>query len=132
MKPLTPLPSYDEILGRIVGLLEAARRGSARAVNTIMTATYWEVGRQIVEWELGGTGRAEYGTELLKRLGHDLLRRFGRGYSWRNLYNMRLFYLGYREILQTPSAKLPPPLKKDSLLTKGWCRRPLCAGRASE
>ena len=83
-----------------------------------MTTTYWEVGRQIVEWELGGTGRAEYGAELLKRLGHDLLRRFGRGYSWRNLYNMRLFYLGYREILQTPSAKLSPPPKKDLVLEK--------------
>jgi len=58
MKPLTPLPNYNEILGRIVGLLEGARRASARSVNTIMTTTYWEVGRQIVEWELGGTGRA--------------------------------------------------------------------------
>ena len=83
-----------------------------------MTTTYWEVGRQIVEWELGGTERAEYGAELLKRLGHDLARRFGRGFSWRNLYNMRLFYLGYRAILQTTSAKLHPPPKKGLVIGK--------------
>ena len=34
--------------------------------------------------------------------------RFGRGFSLRNIYNMRLFYLAYPtdRILQTPSAKL--------------------------
>ena len=33
-----------------------------------MTATYWEVGRRIVEFEQGGEQRAEYGKEFLKRL----------------------------------------------------------------
>lgn len=39
------------------------------------------------------------------RLGDDLSARFGRGFSWRNLFRMRNFYLGW-EILPTPSAKL--------------------------
>jgi predicted nuclease of restriction endonuclease-like (RecB) superfamily len=71
-----------------------------------MTATYWEIGRRIVELEQRGEVQAAYGTELLKRLGADLTERFGRGFSWRNLYRMRLFYLAYPEILPTPSAKL--------------------------
>ena len=106
------LTGYDEVLTGIVELLETARRASARTVNAVMTATYSETGRRIVETEIGGTGRAEYGTELLKRSGADLTERLGRGFSWRNLYQMRVFYLTYPEILQTPSAKSKTPLKQ--------------------
>jgi hypothetical protein len=42
--------------------------------------------------------------ELLKMLGRDLTSRFGRGFSWRNLCQMRKFYLAYAKILQTSSA----------------------------
>ncbi len=101
---------YEGILTGMVDLLEAARRASARAVNAIMTAAYWEVGRRIVECEQKGQNQAEYGTVLLKRLALDLTSRFGRGFSWRNLYLMRGFYLAYQEILQTPSAKLAQTL----------------------
>ena len=72
MKPLTPLPNYDEVLSQIVDLLEQARRVSARSVNTIMTATYWDVGQQIVEGEQKGAGRAEYRERLMERLAQDL------------------------------------------------------------
>jgi len=75
-----------------------------------MTAAYWEVGRRIVEFEQGGEGRAGYGEALIKRLGEDLSRRFGRGFGWRNLSQMRAFYLTWpaEQILQTLSAKSPP------------------------
>jgi predicted nuclease of restriction endonuclease-like (RecB) superfamily len=106
-KGVSPLPGYGKVLAGVVDLLEAARRASARAVNAVMTATYWEIGRRIVEFEQRGEVHAEYGTELLKRLGADLTERVGRGFSWRNLYQMRSFFLAYPEILQTPSAKSP-------------------------
>jgi predicted nuclease of restriction endonuclease-like (RecB) superfamily len=108
-----PVPDYGSLLTGISDLLEHARRMSARSVNSILTATYWEVGRRIVEYEQGGKARAEYGEELLKRLGSDLTATHGRGFSWRNLFRMRGFYLGW-DILPTASAKLeahvrPPP-----------------------
>lgn len=65
------------MLSDVVELLEASRRASARAVNTIMTATYWKVGRRIVELEQGGEGRAKYRQELLKRLSVALSGRTG-------------------------------------------------------
>lgn len=98
---------YNRLLGELVVLLEAARRTSARAVNVVMTATYWEIGRRIVEFEQRGEVRAEYGEELLKRLAHDLTTRFGRGFSDRSLYKMRLFYLQHVGISPAPSAKSP-------------------------
>lgn len=95
---------YEALLGGITQLLEEARRTSARAVNALMTATYWEIGRRIVEFEQQGKARAEYGVALLKRLSEDLSARFGRGFSERNLEQMRLFYLTW-PISQTLSAE---------------------------
>jgi len=42
---------YGDVLSAMVELLEESRRTSARAVNSIMTATCWEIGRRIVEIE---------------------------------------------------------------------------------
>ena len=88
-----PVRDYLNLLGGVSELLESARRGSARAVNALMTATYWEVGRRIVEFEQGGQKRAEYGEEVLKRLADDLTARLGRGFSQFNLGRFRQFYL---------------------------------------
>lgn len=97
-------PAYQEVLFGISELLEVARRSAARAINSFMTATYWEIGRRLVEFEQGGRARAEYGEALITRLSDDLAARHGRGFSARNLRQMRAFYLGW-EIWQTPSAK---------------------------
>ncbi|MBI4578982.1 MAG: DUF1016 domain-containing protein [Planctomycetes bacterium] len=106
--PPARVSSYDAILADVVGLLDSARHASARTVNTIMTATYWLIGRRIVEHEQAGGNRAEYGEALLKRLGADLTSRFGRGFAWRNLYQMRAFFKSYPDILQTLSTKSSP------------------------
>lgn len=52
---------YGEIRNDIIELLQAARAASARSVNALMTATYWEIGHRIVEFEQQGQERAEYG-----------------------------------------------------------------------
>lgn len=95
---------YGGLLSNVSELLEQARRTSARAVNAVMTATYWQVGQRIVEFEQAGEKRAEYGAALLKKLSVDLTFRFGRGFSERNLEQMRLFFTLW-PISQTPSAE---------------------------
>jgi hypothetical protein len=99
------LAGYDKVLAGMVELLETARHVSARTVNAVMTATYWELGRRIVEVEQGGKGKAEYGEELIAHLAADLTKRFGRGFGKSSLYQMRAFHLGYPKIFQTVSAK---------------------------
>jgi len=96
--------SYGDLLSEMVALLESSRRLSARAVNSVMTASYWEIGRGIVELEQGGEGRANYGQELLPQLAKDLTKRFGRGFSRANLEYMRRFFELWR-IPQTPSGE---------------------------
>jgi len=99
------IKEYDGILDGMVKLLETARHLTARAVNAVMTATYWEVGKRIVEWELGGKDRATYGESFMEQLAQDLTGRFGRGFKKSNLYQMRSFYLAYNKIFQTLSGK---------------------------
>ena len=48
------IESYEGLLQGVVHLLERARTASARSVNAIMTSTYWEIGRRIVEYEQKG------------------------------------------------------------------------------
>jgi len=84
---------YGNLVSNIGELLEAARRTTTRSVNAIMTATYWEIGRRIVEFEQEGAERAPYGSELLKRLSGELSARFGKGFSRHNLARFRDFYL---------------------------------------
>jgi predicted nuclease of restriction endonuclease-like (RecB) superfamily len=98
--------NYTNIHGGIVELVESTRRTAARNINSLMTASYWEIGRRIVEFDQEGEGRALYGEALIKRLSADLSSRFGRGFSQRNLEQMRLFYQ-YWPIAQTASAESP-------------------------
>lgn len=107
LKASHPVVRYAGLVGGIGELLEAARHASVRVTNALMTATYWEIGRRVVEFEQHGKQRAGYGDELLVRLSMDLTQRGGRGFSVRNLQNMRLFYQAFSEvwIQQTLSAK---------------------------
>ena len=91
-------PAYTSMLDELFELLDTARRAAARSVNAVMTATYWEIGRRVVEFEQRGMRRAEYGSALLKRLSADLRSRFGRGFSISNLKHMRQFYLSRPDI----------------------------------
>ena len=105
---------YDNFRVGIVELLQAARIQTARSVNALMTASYWEIGRRIVEAEQKGKRRAGYGEQLIKRLATDLSSEFGRGFSADNLENMRRFYLAYSpsaisETVSRKSIKDTPP-----------------------
>jgi predicted nuclease of restriction endonuclease-like (RecB) superfamily len=95
---------YGRLLADISGLLEQARRTAARSLNAVLTTAYWQIGRRIVEHEQQGRRRARYGGQLIERLSQDLTAKHGRGFSQRNLEQMRAFYLGW-EIAQTPSAQ---------------------------
>ncbi len=92
---MTAPVAYTGLIGGIRELVERARHTTAHTVNSLMTATYWEVGRRIVEYEQGGNKRAAYGDELLKRLAVDLTARCGRGFSYTNLNKYRQFYAAY-------------------------------------
>lgn len=92
-----------EFVSGIKALINKARQHIVRSVNTAMVATYWEIGRRIVEEEQNGRDRAEYGKYLIRDLAGALTNEFGKGFDERNLRFMRQFYLVFpiRNTLRT-------------------------------
>ena len=90
---------YDEISN----LLKEARKSIVSNINTTMTKTYFLIGKRIVEEEQNGNERAVYGEKLIKNLSKKLTEEFGKGFSKRNLWQMKQFYLAYSKV-QTVSA----------------------------
>ncbi|ABK10045.1 MULTISPECIES: DUF1016 N-terminal domain-containing protein [Burkholderia] len=64
--------AYAGLHREIADVVASSREATARTVNALMTATYWEIGRRIVEFEQGGKGRPAYGDAVIRRLGAGL------------------------------------------------------------
>jgi len=75
---------------------------ASRSVDTSLVFRNWLFGWYIVEFEQGGSDRAEYGTILLKKIAVQLKIK---GCSERSLALCCKFYLTYSGILQAVSAK---------------------------
>lgn len=97
--------SYNNLVDRIADILKEVRTRVVREINKAQVSAYWEIGREIVEFEQKGKSRAAYGDELIIKLAKDLTEKFGRGFSKSNLFLMRQLYLTYSEKFQTPSGK---------------------------
>ena len=85
----------DRLYNKVSDLLKAARSTVLQTVNTIMVATYFEIGRMIVEEEQQGKERAKYGDQLISVLSKKLSSDFGKGFSSTNIKQMRGFYISY-------------------------------------
>lgn len=94
----------NNIYQNISELLQQARKNINKVINSAMVHTYFEIGKMIVEEEQEGKKRAEYGKKLLETLSKRLTVEFGKGFSERNLKQMRMFYQKY-SIGQTLSAQ---------------------------
>jgi len=111
--------NYNNLLDKIAEILVEARRRVVREINKAQVLAYWEIGREIVEFEQKGKIRAAYGKELIKRLSKDMTEKFGKGFSQINIRNMRRLYLEFpTQIQQTLSVKSQkrPPLSRESAI----------------
>jgi len=93
-----------DFYSKVADLLKEARKSVVQTVNKTMVYTYFEIGRMIVEEEQKGKERAQYGKRIIEELSKRLQAEFGKGFSQRNLEQMRRFYLIYSKT-QTPSAE---------------------------
>jgi predicted nuclease of restriction endonuclease-like (RecB) superfamily len=87
--------SLQFLLRNLRELIQDARRQVLRTADSVQVQTCWEMGRHIVEFEQGGSARAEYGKRLLPTLADALTSEFGKGFDASNLRYMRLFYQAF-------------------------------------
>jgi predicted nuclease of restriction endonuclease-like (RecB) superfamily len=99
------IDSYQQLIDHIGECLVQGQQRAFEQVNTLLVETYWQIGQYIVEFEQKGNERAEYGSRLLTQLSRDLKTAYGKGFSRRNVLDMRRFYVSYPK-WQMVSAKL--------------------------
>lgn len=108
VKPVAkePIPPKEisGIYQRVREILESARSGVARTVNTTQVVANWLIGREIIEEEQRGKERADYGERLIAKLSAKLLAEFGPGYAVRNLASFREFYREYPALIEISHA----------------------------
>ncbi len=97
-----------QIIHDISDILRQAQANAYRNINKAMVQAYWLVGQRIVEENQQGEAKAAYGKSIIKNISQALQAEFGKGFSERNLENMRAFYLQY-PISQTVSAEFQAP-----------------------
>jgi len=89
------LTEQNPLFSAVAQIIHEARKRSCATVNTILLATYWQIGQLICEDERQGDKRAHYGKGLLKELARNLTLEFGKGFDERNLNNIRAFYRAF-------------------------------------
>lgn len=87
--------TYQALLLDIAGIYDKAAMNLQAAVDEILKKAYWQIGRRIVQTEQSGKLRAGYGDHLLEDISHDLTQMNRKGFSVRNLRNMRQVYLAF-------------------------------------
>lgn len=102
------LPEYQTFLDEITTHIQTTRIRVAKAANRETIALYWWLGEQIVLKQ----EQYNWGQSVVEKLSHDLKARFPGakfGFSPRNLWQMRRFYLEYRKNvkLQQLVAEIP-------------------------
>ena len=96
--------SPDNVVERVVAILQSAQDHVARSVNSTQVVANWLVGREIVEGEQAGARKGGYGERLIEALAEALSARVGRGYSATNLRWFRQLYLEYPALLSNHHA----------------------------
>lgn len=84
-------------------ILIEARSRAYQAVNSEMVQAYWQIGQAIVEHEQQGQQKAEYGAALIDGIAVRLTQDYGKGFSRRNVFNMRAVYLAFPKVQALPA-----------------------------
>ena len=92
------LRTADALVNDIRSIIEQGRKMAYAAAGQAAIATFWNVGRRIVEEEQNGNARAEYGAKLIRNLYEKLVPVYGNSYSKRNLDYYKKFYLLYPDM----------------------------------
>ena len=77
----------------ISSIITTGQHQAYAAAGQAAIATYWNIGRRIVEEEQQGEVRAKYGSKLISELAQRLSTIYGNNYNKRNLQHYRKFYL---------------------------------------
>ena len=97
------LHSFNDLASIVQTTHDAAQSSAVKAINRMQTMRNWLIGYYIVEFEQNGKDRAEYGTQLLKKLEERVDRK---GLTTTLFKWARKFYRLYPQMMEN----LPIPI----------------------
>jgi predicted nuclease of restriction endonuclease-like (RecB) superfamily len=80
----------NNLLTHLINTINEGKNKVAIQVNSTLTLVFWQVGKKINDFILGGE-RADYGKQIVKNLSIELVDKFGRSFASRNLHRMMQF-----------------------------------------
>ena len=95
----------NKMINKIEKLLQEARTHVAVEVNNTLLRTYMEIGKLLVEDINLHENEENYQNKTISMLSKELTRKFGKGFSRANIWNMITFYKEYGSV-QTVSERL--------------------------
>ena len=87
---------YYQEIEHLIKKQEINKRVRKLEENNSLVTTYWQLGKIIVEAQ-GGSKKAKYGNELIKKWSVKLTEAYGKGYNASNLRKFRQFYLAFEK-----------------------------------
>lgn len=97
--------NFDGLVESIKAIILNARKSLALNINHELIATYWNIGREIVQTEKNSQIDSNSSRKLILVLSKKLSAEVGKGFSRSNLFYMRKFFLEYPDV-QTVSGQL--------------------------
>ena len=94
--------SEKQLFSDACRIIEQAQEAAYRSVNVTLIKRNWLLGMRI-QHEVLKDKRAEYGERVVANLADSLTKRYGRGFSMRNLYNFVSFYQNHPYIFHAVS-----------------------------
>ena len=89
----------DGLVHDVCIIIEQAQKSAYLAINETLIKRNWLLGMRI-QHEVLKDQRAEYGEQIIKSLAKSLTKRYGRGFSMRNLYYFVDFYQEHSDFFQ--------------------------------
>ena len=102
---LTSYNTTGDIYNDADVIIDKCRENAYRAVNVALIQRNWLLGKRIAEEELNGSGRAEYGVQIVTNLSKYLTDKYGGGFAKTNLYQFVTFYNFFPNIFHTLCGK---------------------------
>ena len=93
--------SYGKKILNTLKIINSARDYAFQSVNLALVERNWLIGYRIAEEELKGQDRADYGTEMIKKLSKELKEEYGKGFDSRNLY----YFINFLKLFQKLSTQ---------------------------
>ena len=112
MKKQNPLEIDTQFISEMRDIVISSRKMAYSAVNLANIRQNWLMGQRIVMQEQKGKARAEYGKQVIKLASESLTAEFGKGYSERNLWKFRQFFLMFRDLPIMPTASAQTDVQK--------------------